>query len=97
MPFFRMFFLPLIAYWILMIIILFLWRDHNRNEHNSESLGKSSGSKKDIFSDKSGNSLNKLSNKTDVKDEYDVDENGNVKGSSKKHRSSNDDDEYVEL
>ena len=101
MPFFRLFLIPLAAYWILLLIILFLWRDERKNAHGSEQYGKSGskfGSKsKDIFGERSGSSSGK-SSKMDVKDEYDVDENGNMKGSSKKHRNeSSDDDGYVEL
>jgi hypothetical protein len=97
MPFFRMFFLPLAVYWLLMLIILFLWRDHGKSERDPEHSGKS-GSKKNIFGERSGNSFNKSSSKADIRDEYEVDENGNAKGSSRKHASrSDEDDGYVEL
>lgn len=48
MPFFRTLFIPIIAYWILLLIILFLFKD---GSHNQGSYGVSRGSsKKDIFS-----------------------------------------------
>jgi hypothetical protein len=96
MPFFRLFLIPLAAYWLLLVIILFLWHDEHKNDHGQGQYGKSSNPKKDIFADRShGHSAR--SSSLDVQDEYDVDESGNIKGSSKKHRNESDDDGYVEL
>lgn len=98
MPFFRLFLIPLVAYWILIVIILFLWRDQHMSERGSEhSLGANSSKSKNIFGERSGNNFDQSSSKVNIRDEYDVDENGNLKGSSKKHRRVDDDDSYVEL
>ena len=101
MPFFRMFLLPLLVYWILLIIILFLWHDQHKGEHSNDNsrddAERHSSKSKDIFGTKSGSS-NSSSNKIEARDSYDVDEHGNMKGSSKKHKhSSDEDDGYVEL
>jgi hypothetical protein len=100
MPFFRLFLIPLVAYWLLVIIVLFVWRDQHV-EHGHEYSEVVSGSKsKDIFGSKGGDksSFGKSSSKIEARDEYDVDERGNLKGSSgsKKHHSD-DNDGYVEL
>jgi hypothetical protein len=102
MPFFRIFWLPLTAYWLLVVIILFLWRDESsreeRNEERSNTFNHHGGKTKEIFGSKSESS-SKIGRKTEVQDEYEVDEKGNLKGSgsSKKHRHSDEDDGYVEL
>jgi len=104
MPFFRIFWLPLIAYWILVMIILFLWRDElqreNRDGEHSGAFSHHGSKTKEIFSSKSESEF-KSGHKIEVRDEYDVDENGNLKGSfgsSKKHKTHNEeDDDYVEL
>jgi len=102
MPFFRMFLIPLAAYWILVLIILFLWHDHppssgRHNEDGSENVFTHGSKTKDIFGAKE-NSGFKSKNKIEAKDEYDVDENGNIKGASKKHKNVDEEnDGYVEL
>jgi len=103
MPFIRIFWLPLTAYWLLVLIILFLWRDESlradRDEgHSGSSYGHHGSKTRDIFGDKSESGF-RAEHKVQVQDEYDVDEKGNLKGSSgsKKHKHSDDDDGYVEL
>ncbi len=115
LPFFRIFWLPLLAYWLLVLIVLFLWRDDiisgkqrhkrdydtqedGRDEDYSSKTSSHHGNKtKEIFGSKSDSGF-KSSHKIESRDSYDVDENGNLKGSSKKHKhNSEDDDGYVEL
>lgn len=50
LPFLRTVFIPLIAYWLLLLIILFLLRDEHKS-HGSY-VGPKEGSKKDVFSRK---------------------------------------------
>jgi len=104
MPFYRSLILPLIVYWLLVIIILFLWQDNMYKVGRNISGG--SGGGRDIFSthgkhkeifDGDGESKH---HRTEKRDSYDVDEHGNMKGSgaSKKHKSFEDDDDgYIEL
>jgi hypothetical protein len=101
MPFFRIFILPLAAYWILIIIILFLWRDHQKSEHHPQGDEENfKGSKsREIFGGGKESAFKQKHNKSALSDSYDVDEHGNIKGSSKKHKSMDEDDNdgYVEL
>jgi hypothetical protein len=101
MPFFRMFLLPLAAYWLLVLIILFLWHEEHKMDHNQEHQGNvfSNSKSKDIFArSSSGSGSIGSSNKVDVRDSYDVDEHGNMKSASKRHRSVDEENEgYVEL
>jgi len=110
MPFFRMLLLPLIAYWILIIIILFLWQDSmfkTRKVYGEErdAFGGHQSRSKGIFDDhenhdeaSSKHGSRGFASSKDLKDSYDVDEHGNIKGSSKKHKSfDSENDGYVEL
>jgi hypothetical protein len=105
MPFFSILMLPLILYWLLVVIILFLWQDSmykNRSsgdtKRDTKSVSKNIwGSKKNIFDDSSDMSARSSSSKIPIRESYDVDENGNLKGSSRKHKSFDSDDGYVEL
>ena len=106
MPFFRIFWIPLLVYWLLFFIVLFSWREKlsGKGTDSKGNFGQSSGSSKtrEIFGRKE-NSGSFAQKHVEVRDSYDVDENGNMKGSgaalgiSKKHSKSNDDDGYVEL
>lgn len=49
MPFFRVVFIPLIAYWILLVIVLFLFKE---DRHKGSYGGPREKSKKDVFSRK---------------------------------------------
>jgi hypothetical protein len=123
LPFFRLFLLPLAAYWLVAISAIFLWKDvivaESNHENNRDSDYDSKSSKSFSKSSKSGGFGSKThaifgdsassgskgifggSKKSDSKDSYDVDEHGNLKGSSNsfKHRKNieDDDDGYVEL
>ena len=82
---------------------MFLWRDESQREYRGEersgSIGRHGSKTKEIFGSKSESGF-KLGHKIETQDEYDVDQNGNLKGSSslsKKHQRGDDDDGYVEL
>lgn len=112
LPFFRIFWLPLLVYWLLILIVLFLWRDDiirgkhgNRERADSEDdedyspkVSHHGNKTKEIFGSKSDfGSKSGSSHKIEPRDSYDVDEHGNLKG-SKKHRSVDEEnDGYVEL
>lgn len=99
-PFFRIFALPLAIYWILILVILFVLRDnleHNKNNKSDYNSRSKESKTKSIFGQNDSYSNNRKTN-TPIQDSYDVDENGNIKGSPKKSRKYNDDDEgYIEL
>jgi hypothetical protein len=106
MPFFRVIVLPLVVYWILVIIILFLWQDSMFKSHkghgddrDSKDSVWASGKSKDIFDDHSGyDGSGSKHEKIPARDKYDVDESGNLKGVGRKHKSfDSDNDGYVEL
>jgi hypothetical protein len=96
MPFFRIFVLPLAAYWILVFIVIFLWHDDKVKGRGGGYVTFGHSEKKDIFG--GGDSGSRSKRKVDVKDKYDVDEDGNLKSSSRRHKSVDEDNEdYVEL
>lgn len=107
MPFFRMFILPLAAYWILVIVILFLWQDSmfksRGNRDDKDVFGGHSSKNKGIFDDESHDFSPSKRHEHDSihsKDHYDVDERGNIKNSGSAKRRKNFDEEnegYVEL
>ncbi len=109
LPFFRVFLFPLAIYWLLVIVILFVLRDttvdnvySNRGgSKSSHTSYNSTGSKtSSIFGKHTEGSSTDLRSKKNVQDSYDVDENGNARGSSsmsKKSKYNNDNDGYVEL
>jgi hypothetical protein len=108
MPFFRLFIFPLVVYWILVIIILFLWQDSmfkNRRGQGEERemFGSRESKGKDVFGDGGsyGGHESFKHDKIALRDQYNVDGYGNLKSSpnpAKKHRSFDDDNEgYVEL
>ena len=94
MPFFRLLFLPLAAYWILFLLILFVWRD------KSVEIGhKPMGSKSDdIFDHKENHAGHSSGHGIESRDSYDVDEHGNIK-SARGHKKifKEENDGYVEL
>lgn len=99
MPFFRIFLLPLAAYWILVFIVVFLWHDtQSKNvSHGGDTGAYGHSGKKNIFG---GNDDSGYKSKTKIgsRDEYDVDSNGNLKSSAKRHKSVDEEnDGYVEL
>jgi hypothetical protein len=83
LPFFRMFFIPLVAYWILVLLVLFLLREEKRT-------GRSRGS------DDYGIHHQKSKVGTEKRDSYDVDERGNLRG-KRKRSYEEENDGYVEL
>ncbi|MGV8141200.1 MAG: hypothetical protein ACP5NW_02025 [Candidatus Woesearchaeota archaeon] len=99
MPFFRIFMLPLAAYWILVFVVIFVWHD-DRSKGRSREEGYVSfdhNEKKDIFGSHKSQGY-KSQGKTDSRDQYDVDERGNLKSSVKRHKSVDEENEdYVEL
>jgi len=105
MPFYRIFALPLAVYWLLILVILFVLKDNldtsKRDVHGAHYTNNSSSSKNDsIFGSRrsSTSSISSSKNRIEERDSYDVDENGNIRGSSKKSKHiSDDDDGYVEL
>jgi len=103
-----MFILPLVAYWILVIVVLFLWQDSMFKTRKGRSDEKSvfsgnSGKSKGIFDDAgehdyAGSSKHHENNVVASRDQYDVDEQGNLKGPSKKHKNFDSGNEgYIEL
>ncbi len=83
LPFYRVIFLPIIAYWILFLIILLLMRDSQGGVAPKTSSFKPPAKKTSIF---------------DKQDSVDVDERGNIKSGFKKKKSfSEENDGYVEL
>jgi hypothetical protein len=104
LPFVRMFWTPLIVYWIFVAVVVMLWRDvpsstHEKYAHAEEYEGSSKGSKsRDIFANKDDEGSFKPRHKTEKPDSYDVDAHGNMKSSAKRHRSVDEENEgYVEL
>jgi hypothetical protein len=105
MPFFRVFIFPLVVYWILVVIILFLWQDSmfkNRDQGADKNVfGSHENKSKEIFGGSSNGSSHSEHSRHDTiptKDEYEVDEHGNMKGASKKHKNfDSENDGYVEL
>jgi hypothetical protein len=89
MPFFRMFWIPLIAYWLLFIIVIFT---------THEPVNAQTGKGKGVFEAHGHKDIFRNSN-MEKRDRYDVDDRGNLKdsGASKKHFRADDDDGYVEL
>lgn len=100
MPFFKVFALPLAIYWILILVVLFVLRDNfedNKNRRSNYNSDNKESKTKSIFGQNKSSSNSRKIN-TPIQDSYDVDANGNIKGSSKKSRKySDDDDGYVEL
>ena len=78
MPFYRIIFIPVFAYWILMLIIILLLKDEKRSSGKSNVFAEESyGSKhKDVFS------------KHSKEDSVNSDEHGNMQSSVKKHKKS---------
>jgi len=100
MPFIRVFILPLIVYWLLVIIILFLWQDSmfksRKTSSDDREIFSSHEGHKNIF----GGSGISRHDGVEKRDSYDVDEHGNMKASAtaKRHRSFDEEnDGYVEL
>jgi hypothetical protein len=105
MPFYRVLALPLAIYWLLILVTLFVLRDidtlrtsNERRNNNSKNYSSESSKTESIFgsSHKFSNAVSK--NSVSKQDSYDIDENGNLKGSSKKSKYRGDEDDgYVEL
>jgi len=86
MPFYRSILLPLIAYWVLLLIVILLLKDELQPHGKSNIfVDHSSGKHKDGFS------------KSPRQDSFDVDEHGNVKGNRKKRSADEENEGYVEL
>jgi ABC-type multidrug transport system fused ATPase/permease subunit len=98
MPFFRVFILPLAAYWVLVLIVIFVWHDDTlKDKRHGEGYVFGRNEKKEIFGSHEG-SDSASRHKTDVKDQYDVDEKGNIKSSARRHKSVDEEnEEYIEL
>jgi|GEM_PF-2465111 hypothetical protein len=60
MPFFRTFWWPLVAYWLLILIVLFLWRDESRKNPNGYRESRDEDRDEDYSSKSSSKSSNKL-------------------------------------
>jgi len=67
-----------------------------QSKDKEKTKGAGSSKTGDIFSHKSSGSSGQK-NKADLRDQYDVDENGNLKGSGWKKRFDEGNDGYVEL
>jgi len=101
MPFVRVFWFAILLYFALVLFVLLLFNaDAKHNRGNISSMDSSSrGSKsKNIFS-KDSSSDNGFSSKSkvEVKESYDVDEHGNMKGQKRKRSFDEENDGYVEL
>lgn len=87
MPFYRIIVIPLSAYWLLLIIVLLLIKDELKPHGKSKVLldGVYSGKSKNIFGKQ--------------QDNFDIDENGNIKSETHKGRKSFDEEDngYVML
>jgi hypothetical protein len=103
--------IPIAAYWIFIMFVIFLWYDNppgrggavrSRSTNGGEDDSDSSSSKTDsIFGSKkkvSGFSYGTSSSgKSSKPDSFDVDERGNLKSSKKKRSFDEENDGYVEL
>ncbi|HYD02837.1 MAG TPA: hypothetical protein VEC16_00910 [Alphaproteobacteria bacterium] len=107
--FYKNMIIPIAAYWIFIMFVIFLWYDNppgrggavrSRSTNGGEDDSDSSGSKTDsIFGSKkkvSGFSYG-TSSKSQKMDSYDVDERGNLKGQKRKKSFDEENDGYVEL
>lgn len=100
LPFYRMIYVPVIAYVIIFILVLFVYKE----EESVQGSGKNNFSKKNIFSDegrKESFYIKKKSSQfknSDNQMNFDVDDNGNLKKSSFKKKSfEEENDGYVML
>ncbi len=111
MPFFRLFFLPIIIYWILFLIVLLITKqerdEKGRGSERRYDRKHGRREREDIFaphqSTRHSKSKDIFANHSDSSSKsksnsYDVDERGNIKLSQKKKNSSDDSyDDYVML
>jgi len=102
MPFIKVFWIPLIIYWILVAVILMLWRDVPSNNGpkyaHEEEYEDSSPKSKNIFGRKDESDQYRPKHKSEKQDSYDVDARGNTKSGPKRKKSFDEEnDGYVEL
>jgi hypothetical protein len=113
LPFYSSIITPIALYWLFITCIIFLWYDNppgrggsvvrNRSDDDSSSDSSYGSKSRDIFGSSKSSSGSKSggifgSKSSSKQDSYDVDEHGNLKSSSKRKKSfDNDNDGYVEL
>ncbi len=95
-PFYRLFYIPLIAYWLLFILVLLTLRDSETPKGASQTITTSKS--RDIFAD-DHNQRGGLSRQSAPRqDSYDVDERGNLKSGPKRKKSFDEEnDGYMTL
>lgn len=104
MPFFRLVFIPIIAYWILFLIVLLITKQEEKKKNKREDKIYSKREREDIFASHHSKSKDIFANHSSgssksspSQDSYDVDEHGNLKSSKKKNSSADSYDDYVML